>query len=90
MVPTSVGHIPQAQHGSKNLREDNRLQHEFSIQLKPNAKPYISSTYQMDQKRTTSAVESESRSRKDFQPEELESQKILTTPTPGRPFAHQL
>ena len=29
-------------------------------------------------------------SRKDFQPEESESQKILTTPTPGRPFAHQL
>jgi len=29
------------------------------------------------------AVESESRSRKDFQPEESESQKILTTPTPG-------
>jgi len=36
------------------------------------------------------AVESESWSRKDFQPEESESQKILTTPTPGRPFAHQL
>ena len=38
------------------------------------------------------AGESESRSRKDFQPEESESesQKILTTPTPGRPFAHQL
>ena len=38
------------------------------------------------------AVESESRSRsrKDFQPEESESYKILTTPTPGRPFAHQL
>jgi len=38
------------------------------------------------------AVESESRSRsqKDFQPKESESQKILTTPTPGRPFAHQL
>jgi len=36
------------------------------------------------------AVESESRSRKDFQAEESESQKILTTPTPGRPFAHQL
>jgi len=37
-------------------------------------------------------VKSESRSRKDFQPEESgsESQKILTTPTPGRPFAHQL
>ena len=36
------------------------------------------------------AVESESwsRSRKDFQPEE--SEKIITTPTPGRPFAHQL
>jgi len=36
--------------------------------------------------------ESESRSRKDFQSEESESksQKILTTPTPGRPFAHQL
>ena len=30
-----------------------------------------------------------SRSRKDFQPES-ESQKILMTPTPGRPFAHQL
>ena len=29
-------------------------------------------------------------SRKDFQPKESESQKILTTPTPGRPFAHQL
>ena len=41
---------------------------------------------------TTRAVESESRSgsRKDFQPEESESQKILTTPTPRRPFAHQL
>ena len=40
----------------------------------------------------TRAVESESRSRsrKDFQPKEPESQKILTTPTPGRPFAHQL
>ena len=40
----------------------------------------------------TRAVESESRSRKDFQPKESESQKILTTPTPtpGRPFAHQL
>jgi len=38
------------------------------------------------------AVESESwsRSRKDFQPEESESQKILTTPTLGRPYAHQL
>jgi len=40
------------------------------------------------------AVESESRSRsrKDFQPEESESEskKILKTPTPGRPFAHQL
>jgi len=34
------------------------------------------------------AVESESRSRKDFPPEESESQKILTTP--GRPFAPQL
>ena len=36
--------------------------------------------------------ESWSRSRKDFQPEvsESESQKILTTPTPSRPFAHQL
>jgi len=31
-----------------------------------------------------------SRSRKDFQPEEWESRKMLTTPTPGRPFAHQL
>jgi len=39
---------------------------------------------------STRAVESESRSRKDFQPEESKSQKILTTPTPGRPFAHQL
>ena len=43
---------------------------------------------------TGRAVESESwsrsRSRKDFQPEESESQKILMTPTPGRPFAHQL
>jgi len=29
-------------------------------------------------------------SRKDFQPEESETQKILMTPTPGRPFAHQL
>jgi len=38
----------------------------------------------------TRAVESESRSRKDFQPEESESQKILTTLTLGRPFAHQL
>jgi len=38
----------------------------------------------------TRAVESESRSWKDFQPEESESKKILTTPTPGRPFAHQL
>ena len=38
------------------------------------------------------AVESESRSwsRKDFEPEESESQKILTTPTPGWPFARQL
>jgi len=40
------------------------------------------------------AVESESRtwsrSRKDFQLEEFQSQKILTTPTPGRPFAHQM
>ena len=37
-------------------------------------------------------MESESRSRiqKDFQPKESEPQKILTTPTPGRPFAHQL
>jgi len=35
-------------------------------------------------------VESSSWSRKDFQPKESESQKILTTPTPGRPFAHQL
>ena len=35
-------------------------------------------------------MESESRSRKDFQPEESESLKILTTPTPGRSFAHQL
>jgi len=31
-----------------------------------------------------------SRSRKEFQPKESESQKILTTATPGRPFAHQL
>ena len=31
-----------------------------------------------------------SQSQKDFQPEESESQKILTTATPGRPFAHQL
>jgi len=31
----------------------------------------------------TRAVESESRSRKDFEPEESESHKILTTPTPG-------
>jgi len=38
----------------------------------------------------TSAVESESRSRKDFDTEESESQKILTTPTPGRPFARRL
>ena len=42
----------------------------------------------------TRAVESESesrsRSRKNFQPEKSELQKILTTPTPGRPFAHQL
>ena len=40
----------------------------------------------------TRAVELESRSRKDFQPEESEPElhKILTTPTPGRPFAHQL
>jgi len=37
---------------AENLREDRRLPHEFFIQLKPNAKPYISSTYQMDQKRT--------------------------------------
>ena len=35
-------------------------------------------------------VQGWSRSRKDFQPEESESQIILTTPTPGRPFAHQL
>jgi len=39
---------------------------------------------------TARAVEPESRSPKDFQPEESESQKILMTPTPGRPFAHQL
>ena len=39
---------------------------------------------------TVRAVESESRSRKDFQPEESKSQIILTTPTPGRPFAHHL
>ena len=31
-----------------------------------------------------------SHSRKDFQPEESESHKILTTPTPARRFAHQL
>jgi len=37
-----------------------------------------------------SESESRSRSRKDFQPEESESHKLLTTPTPGRPFAHQL
>ena len=39
-----------------------------------------------------SAVESVSRSRirKDFQPKESESQKISTTPTPDRPFAHQV
>ena len=36
------------------------------------------------------AVESESRSRKDFEPEESESQKILTTPTPGWLFARRL
>ena len=56
------------------------------------------STFEMNTEHTrktcmnTRAVESDSRSRKDFQPEESESQKILTTPTPtpGRPFAHQL
>jgi len=37
-----------------------------------------------------SELQSRSRSRKDFQPEESESQKILTSPTPGRPFAHRL
>jgi len=31
----------------------------------------------------TRVVESESRSRKEFEPEESESQKILTTPTPA-------
>ena len=36
------------------------------------------------------AVESESRSRKDFEPEQSESQKILMTPTPGWPFARPL
>ena len=36
------------------------------------------------------AVESESRSRKDFQPEESDSQKMLTTPTLRRPFARRL
>ena len=40
----------------------------------------------------STAVESESRSRsrKDFEPEESESQKILTTPTRGWPFARRL
>jgi len=47
----------------------------------------ISATFDM---LVTRAVESESRSWTDFQPEESESQKILTTPIPGRPFAHQL
>jgi len=37
----------------ENLGEPSRLPHEFFIKLKPNAKPHISPTYQMDKKRTT-------------------------------------
>jgi len=36
------------------------------------------------------AVQPESKCRKDFQPEESESQKILTTPTAGWPFARRM
>ena len=47
---------------------------------------------QLDTRAVESESESRSRSRKDFQPEESGSEKILTTPTPtlGRLFAHQL
>jgi len=37
--------LPRLSMEHKNLREANRLPHEFFIKLKPGAKPYISSTY---------------------------------------------
>ena len=37
----------------ENLSEPSRLPHPFFIKLKPNVKPHISPTYQMDKKRTT-------------------------------------
>jgi len=37
----------------ENLSEPSRLPHKFFVKLKPNAKPHISPTYQMDKKRTT-------------------------------------
>jgi len=36
----------------ENLSEPSRLPHKFFIKLKPDAKPFISATYQMDKKRT--------------------------------------
>jgi len=37
----------------EKLSKDSRLPPDFFTKLKPNPKPYISSTYQMDKKRTT-------------------------------------
>jgi len=36
----------------ENLSEPSRLPHKFFVKLKPDAKPFISATYQMDKKRT--------------------------------------
>jgi len=45
--------FPRLAKEHENLSEPSRLPHDFSIKLKPNAKPHISPTYQMDKRRTT-------------------------------------
>jgi len=55
-----------------NLSEPSRLPHKFFVKLKPDAKPFISATYQMDKKRTDEMLK--------FLKKALEDNLIISVP----------
>jgi len=56
----------------ENLSEPSRLPHKFFVKLKPDAKPFISATYQMDKKRTDEMLK--------FMKKALEDNLIISVP----------
>ena len=56
----------------ENLSETSRLPHKFFVKLKPDAKPFISATYQMDKKRTDEMLK--------FLKKALEDNLIISVP----------